>query len=257
MSYASLERPDTEAEQLLGDLTIQALQQKAQALGVDEAALDAAGEKAELVALVGAAQAAQSGADEVTEQAATAINHFEQPRAKLEAARLEQLRTELEGTKLRAMQQRARQLGVDDAALGAVADKETLVQLVLDAIAELEAAGLEQLRTELEGTTLRELQKRAEKLAKSHSCRHPCRAGRLDEASLAAMDKDSVIQLILKAEPPVVCPNNPTEKADRWFTDRETGEPTLYFRAAQLSCWLNMPSDSRYLPATQPMQSVD
>ena len=51
MSYASLERPDTEAEhaQLLGEMTIQALQQRAQTVGVDEAALDNAEEKAELV----------------------------------------------------------------------------------------------------------------------------------------------------------------------------------------------------------------
>ena len=64
MSYASLERPGTEAEQLLGEMTIQALQQKAQALGVDEAALDAAEEKAELVALIAAAQAARVDADD-------------------------------------------------------------------------------------------------------------------------------------------------------------------------------------------------
>ena len=47
MSYASLERPDTEAEHsVLSDMTIQALQQKAQGLGVDEAALDDAEENA-------------------------------------------------------------------------------------------------------------------------------------------------------------------------------------------------------------------
>ena len=68
MSYASLERPDTEAEQLPGDLTIQALQEKAQALGIDEAALDDAEEKAELVALISAAQAAQSGADDAAQE---------------------------------------------------------------------------------------------------------------------------------------------------------------------------------------------
>ena len=99
MSYASLERPDTEGEQLLGDLTIQALQKKAQALGVDEAELDDAEEKAELVALIGAAQAAQPGADDAAQELAE----------KAEAARVAQLRTELEGTKLRALQKRARQ----------------------------------------------------------------------------------------------------------------------------------------------------
>ena len=162
MSYASLGRPDTEAEQLLGEMTIQALQRRAQALRVDEAALDAAEEKAELVALIGAAQAKTPGAVEAKQQAAEAA----------EAARLEQLRTELEGTTLRALQQRARQRGVDDAKLGAAADKAALVQLVLDA-----------------------------------------------------------------ERPPVVCPNS-AEKLDRLLTDRDTGEPTLLFRAAQLSCGL-------------------
>ena len=65
MSYESIEvpgveHPDTEAEQLHG-MTLRALQKEAQALGVDEAELDDAEEKAELVALVSAAQAAPVG----------------------------------------------------------------------------------------------------------------------------------------------------------------------------------------------------
>ena len=64
----------------------------------------------ERIALIDAAQAAQPG-----------TNDEEAVAEATETARLEQLRKELEGTKLRALQKRARERGVDDAALGAAA----------------------------------------------------------------------------------------------------------------------------------------
>ena len=81
-------------------MTIQELQEKAQALGVGEAALDAAEEKAELMALIAATQAAQPGTDDAGREAAEAAEAAQ-------AKELAELRKELEGTKLRELQKRA------------------------------------------------------------------------------------------------------------------------------------------------------
>ena len=59
-------------------------------------------------------------------------------------------------------------------------------------------------------------------------------------ASSAAADEGGELGLSQEAadsEAPAVCPN-PTDKIDRWLTDRGTGGPTLLFRAAQLACGL-------------------
>eukprot|EP01045_Picozoa_sp_COSAG04_P005333 COSAG04_NODE_246_length_18912_cov_7.669537_11_plen_553_part_00 len=67
------------------------------------------------------------------------------------------------------------------------------------------------------------------------------RASLAEGGAAAASNDEEELGLSLEApdsvEEPVVCPNA-TEKADCWLTDNETGEPTLLFRAAQLSCWL-------------------
>ena len=82
-----------------------------------------------------------------------------------------------------------------------------------------------ELKTELEKTKLRPLHDRAVELG-------------VDNADLAAATdegKPAVIALILDAERlKEVCPN-PAEQLDRWLSHSKTGEPTLLFRAAQLS----------------------
>eukprot|EP01043_Picozoa_sp_COSAG02_P033390 COSAG02_NODE_2276_length_9242_cov_933.673411_1_plen_571_part_00 len=165
MSYASLaEVSGAETGEFLGDMTIWALQQKAQSLGVGETALEEVEEKAELITLIGDTQAAQLG---------VATGALQDTVQKAEGAHLEELRTELEGTKLRALQRRAKQSGVDEATLAAVADKASLVQLVLDA-----------------------------------------------------------------EQSPMPWLSMTAGNADRWLTNRETGEPTLFFHVARLSCVL-------------------
>eukprot|EP01047_Picozoa_sp_COSAG01_P047253 COSAG01_NODE_4498_length_4973_cov_5.248461_4_plen_100_part_01 len=78
----------------LQGMKMRALQKKAEALSVNEDRLDDAEEKAEVIALIVAKVAERRAADET--------------------ARVARVKEELEGMKLRALQKRAEELGVDE-----------------------------------------------------------------------------------------------------------------------------------------------
>ena len=201
---AAREKAERNAELLaeLGAMKFRALQKRAEELGVGEDKLDEADEKSEVIALILAAMAP------VEDGAAAAA-------AEAEAARLAQLREELAGMKMRALQKRAIELGVDEDTLDEADEKSEVIALILAAMApvedgaaaaacqaaeaeadaaaaaaaaEAEAARLTQLKEELAGMKMRALQTRAEELGVDGAA--------LDEAD----DKSAVIELIMVQE---------------------------------------------------------
>ena len=117
-------------------------------------------------------------------------------------------------------------------ALEEVEEKAELIALIDTQAAQLGAATcalqdaavkLEELRTELERTELRALQRRAKQCD-------------VEKAALAA-DKASLVQFVLAEQSPVPCPSL-TGQADRRLTNQATGEPRLLFHVARLSCVL-------------------
>ena len=168
----------------LQGMKMRAVQRKAEALGVDEERLDDAEEKSEVIALI--------------------LAKVEEGRAAAEAARIARLKEELGGMKMRALQKKAEELGVDDEKLDDAEQKSEVIALILEFVAksapggggeeaaaaaraaEAEAARLAQLKEELGGMKLRALQKRAEELG-------------VDEERLdGAEEKSEVIELILQ-----------------------------------------------------------
>ena len=167
----------------LQGMKMRAVQKKAEALGVEEEKLDDAEEKSEVIALI--------------------LAKVEERRAAAEAARIARLKEELGGMKMRALQKKAEELGVDDEKLDDAEQKSEVIALILDFVAEstpggggeeaaaaaraaeAEAARLAQLKEELGGMKLRALQKRAAELGVDEE--------RLDEAE----EKSEVIELIL------------------------------------------------------------
>jgi len=109
---------DAEAERVeaikaeLGGMKLRALQRRAVEVGVPEAKLDDAEEKSEVIALILAALPTPG-------------------QAKAAAARLEQLKEELSGMKLRALQRRASELGITDAALDDAEEKSEVIELIM------------------------------------------------------------------------------------------------------------------------------
>ena len=93
-------------------LRLRQLQARAQQLGVAEEALDDAEEKSEVIALILAQVEEQAAAEAATRR-----------------ARLEE---ELGGMKLRALQRKAEQLGVDQAKLDEAEDKAAVTALILE-----------------------------------------------------------------------------------------------------------------------------
>jgi len=174
-------------ESELAGMKMRALQKKAEELGVDEARLDDAEDKAEVIVLI--------------------MEKVEQQRAAEEAARLARLQEELGGMKMRALQKKAGGLGVDEARLDDAEDKAEVIALIMELeaksspgggeessaaaaaaarAAEAEAARLAELKDELSGMKMRALQKRAEEMGVGEA--------QLDEAE----DPDAVIALILQ-----------------------------------------------------------
>jgi len=149
-------------------MKLRALQQRAEELGVGQEQLDDAEDKSEVIDLVLAALA-----DEAQRHAA--------------------LKDELTGMKLRVLQKRAEELGVDEQVLNDADDKAEVVALILAATPAItnagaeaaEAARLAQLRDELLRMKLRALQKRAIEL------------GANETALDAAEDKLAVVELIM------------------------------------------------------------
>ena len=184
--------PPASAELLaeLGAMKLRALQKKAEELGVGEDQLDDAEEKSEVIALI-------------------VQKHDEQP-AHEEAVRLAALKDELGAMKLRALQKRAEELGVDEDKLDDAEEKSEVIALILAALApvedgaaqaareaeaaaaaaaaaaEAEVARLAQLKEELSAMKLRALQKHAEELGIDGEA--------LDEAE----EKSAVIALIME-----------------------------------------------------------
>jgi hypothetical protein len=197
---AAREKAERNAELLaeLGAMKFRALQKRAEELGVGEDKLDEADEKSEVIALILVAMAP------VEDGAAAAA-------AEAEAVRLAQLKEELAGMKMRALQKRAEELGVDEDKLDEADEKSEVIALILAAMApvedgaaavaaeaeaasaaaaaaEAEAARLTQLKEELAGMKMRALQTRAEELGVDGAA--------LDEAD----DKSAVIELIMVQE---------------------------------------------------------
>jgi hypothetical protein len=183
----------------LQGMKMRALQKKAEALSVNEDRLDDAEEKAEVIALIVAKVAERSAADET--------------------ARVARVKEELEGMKLRALQKRAEELGVDEDKLDDAEEKAEVIALILELVAkpspdggeevaaaraaEAEAARLAQLKEELEGMKLRALQKRAEELGVDED--------KLDDAE----EKAEVIALILETSRAEAAPKTPAPAALR------------------------------------------
>ncbi len=116
---AEAKRIATLRDELVG-MKMRALQRRAEELGVEDEKLEEAEEKSEVIALIMAAMPAPSAAIDADEKA-----------TKLEAARLARLRDELDGLKLRALQRRAAELGVDDDALDAAEEKSSVIDLIM------------------------------------------------------------------------------------------------------------------------------
>eukprot|EP01044_Picomonas_judraskeda_P013760 COSAG03_NODE_2112_length_3114_cov_152.687231_1_plen_779_part_00 len=96
----------------LSTLKVRALTKRAEAIGVDDDSLDAAGEANDIIELIVAKEA---------------------ERAAQESAKIEALRSELRGMKIRALTKRAEEMGVDEAALDDAESTEDLVALILGA----------------------------------------------------------------------------------------------------------------------------
>jgi hypothetical protein len=184
--------PPASAELLaeLGAMKLRALQKKAEELGVGEDQLDDAEEKSEVIALI--------------------VQKLDEQAAHEEAVRLAALKDELGAMKLRALQKRAEELGVDEDKLDDAEEKSEVIALILAALApvedgaaqaareaeaaaaaaaaaaEAEVARLAQLKEELSAMKLRALQKRAEELGVDGAA--------LDEAE----EKPAVIALIME-----------------------------------------------------------
>ena len=105
----------------LGGMKLRALQRRAVEVGVPEEKLDDAEEKSEVIALILAALPTPAGQATAEDDEA----------AKAEAARLEQLKEELSGMKLRALQRRASELGITDAALDEAEEKSEVIELIM------------------------------------------------------------------------------------------------------------------------------
>jgi NACalpha-BTF3-like transcription factor len=190
-SAAEQGTPPASAELLaeLGAMKLRALQKKAEELGVGEDQLDAAEEKSEVIALI--------------------VQKLDEQAAHEEAVRLAALKDELGAMKLRALQKRAEELGVDEDKLDDAEEKSEVIALILAALApvedgaaqareaeaaaaaaaaaaEAEVARLAQLKEELSAMKLRALQKRAEELGIDGEA--------LDEAE----EKSAVIALIME-----------------------------------------------------------
>jgi hypothetical protein len=80
----------------LSALKVRALTKRAEAIGVDDDSLDAAGEASDIIELIVAKEAQRAAQD---------------------SAKIEALRSELKGMKIRALTKRAEELGVDEAML--------------------------------------------------------------------------------------------------------------------------------------------
>ena len=175
-------QPGVELLAELGVMKLSALWKRAEELGIDEDTLDEAEEKSEVIALILAAMATP-----VEDGAAKAEAEVE---AETKATRLAQLKDELSGMKLRALQKRAEELGINEDTLDEAEEKSEVIALILAATAaaaEAETTRLAQLKDELSGMKLRALQKRAEELGINEDT--------LDEAE----EKSEVIVLILAA----------------------------------------------------------
>ena len=126
---------DAEAERVeaikaeLGGMKLRALQRRAVEVGVPEAKLDDAEEKSEVIALILAALPTPGQAAEEDEAAKAEAEA--KAAAEAEAARLEQLKEELSGMKLRALQRRASELGITDAALDEAEEKSEVIELIM------------------------------------------------------------------------------------------------------------------------------
>eukprot|EP01047_Picozoa_sp_COSAG01_P094902 COSAG01_NODE_25720_length_735_cov_4.264151_1_plen_245_part_11 len=105
-------------------MKLRALQKRAEELGVDEDKLDDAEEKAEVIALI--LELVAKPSPDGGEEAAAARA------AEAEAARLAQLKEELEGMKLRALQKRAEELGVDEDKLDDAEEKAEVIALIVE-----------------------------------------------------------------------------------------------------------------------------
>ena len=175
--------PPASAELLaeLGAMKMRALQRRAEELGVEDEKLEDAEEKSAVIALI--------------------VARLEEQAAEVEAKRIAALKHELAGMKMRALQRRAEELGVEDEKLEEAEEKSEVIALILAAMpapsasgdadgkaTEREAARLARLRDELGGLKLRALQRRAAELDVD------------DDALDAAEEKSAVIDLIMAKE---------------------------------------------------------
>ena len=142
----------TKQQAELGGMTLRALQKEAERLKVGDAELDEAEDKAAVIALIEAARAAQPEADEAYEAEHAAEAAAAAPAAeRAEPDPLAQLEAELAGTKLRALQRRAAELGVDDAALDAAdGDKQAVIALIRELVCPNPAVTLDRWLTDPE-----------------------------------------------------------------------------------------------------------
>jgi len=120
-------QPGVELLAELGAMKLSALWKRAEELGIDEDTLDEAEEKSEVIALILAAMATP-----VEDGAAKAEAEVE---AETKATRLAQLKDELSGMKLRALQKRAEELGINEDTLDEAEEKSEVIVLILAAMA--------------------------------------------------------------------------------------------------------------------------
>ena len=170
----NMEIPAAELWAELEGLKPRALQKRAEQMGVDEDALDAAEDAAATIQLIMA----------VTEGRAA------QRVAVAEAERRESLRSELLALKPRALQKRAEEAGIEEEELDAADDTDAIVELIMGRVLDLEpevaAARLAALKHELQGLKPRALSKRAEEMGIAEdeldagkSTHQPCKDGAL------------------------------------------------------------------------------
>jgi hypothetical protein len=120
-------QPGVELLAELGAMKLSALWKRAEELGIDDDTLDEAEEKSEVIALILAAMATP-----VEDGAAKAEAEVE---AETKATRLAQLKDELSGMKLRALQKRAEELGINEDTLDEAEEKSEVIVLILAAMA--------------------------------------------------------------------------------------------------------------------------
>ena len=128
MSSAEEGTPGVELLAELGAMRLRALQKRAEELGVAEDKLDEADEKSEVIELI-VQQLAEIAAREEAERAAA------RKAAREEAERASARKDELSGMKLRALQKRAAELGIDEDTLGEAEEKSEVIALILAAMA--------------------------------------------------------------------------------------------------------------------------